>query len=117
MQCEWKRCLFCLLPEMLHLELQVLAGFPLLLQPCCCLLGLKDLEDSLLLLHLLPEQGEPAKLHLHLTQLQSEEQGYRENVKLKMLTGVYYLSVQLFTAVQVRSLTKMGLKHNILQKS
>lgn len=77
MQCEWKRWLFSLLPEMLHLELQVLAGFPLPLQPCRCLLGLKDLEDALLLLHLLPERGEPAKLHLHLGQLLAEEQGCR----------------------------------------
>lgn len=77
MQHKWKICLFSLLPEMLHLELLVLVGCPLLLQPCRCLLGLKDLEEPHLLLHLLPEWGEPAKLHLHLTQLQSEEQGCR----------------------------------------
>lgn len=76
--CVGKRCLLSILPEMLHLELQVLAEFPLLLQPCRCLLGLKNLEDPLLLLHLLPERGEPAKLHLHLTQLQSEERGCRK---------------------------------------
>lgn len=72
-----KRCLFSLLPETLHLELQVLAGFPLLLNPCRCLLRLQDLEDPLLLLHLLLERREPAKLHRHLTQLQSEEQRCR----------------------------------------
>lgn len=61
------------LSTMLHLQLQVLAGFPLLLQPCRCFLGLQDLEDPLLLLHLLPEWGEPAKLHLYVIQLQSEK--------------------------------------------
>lgn len=72
-----KRCLFSLLPETQHLELHVLAGFPLLLNPCRCLLRLQDPEDLLLLLHLLPKWREPAKLHCHLTQLHSEEQRCR----------------------------------------
>lgn len=75
-QSEWRGCPLSILLET-HLVVQVLGGFPLLLQPCCCLLGLEILKDPVLLLYLLPEQGESAYLYLHLVQLQSAEWGCR----------------------------------------
>lgn len=67
--------------QMLPLELHVLAGFLLLLQPHRCLPGLMELIGLLLLPHLLLEQGQPAKFQFHLVQLQSGEGGGRRRVE------------------------------------
>lgn len=68
------------LHQLLPLELHVLAGFLLLLQPHHCLLGLMALIGLLLLPHLLLEQGQPAKFQFHLVQLQSGEGGGRRRI-------------------------------------